>query len=122
MNVGGAWHDSYYALGLLLAALAILAQVIVVAVGRGGELAMFRPDAPAHPEVFATAADVASFPGRRPRSSGTAPRPPMSALQRITRVVAERDAEVAWLRDQIAELQGSAPEPWPGPCRARGTA
>ena len=36
------------------------------------------------------------------------------ALQRITTVVAERDAEVAWLRGQIAELKGSAAEPWPG--------
>src|ERR1700722_365537 len=98
---------------LLLAALAILAGGVVVAVGRGGELAMFRPDAPAHPEVFATAADVASF-RPPPAFFGYSATATDEALQRITRTVAERDAEVAWLRDQITQLQGSAPEPWPG--------
>ena len=104
---------------LLLAALAILAGVVVVAVGRGGELTIFRPDAPAHPEVFASAADVASF---RPPTAffGYSATATDDALQRIARVVAERDAEVAWLREQIALLQGSAPEPWPGAHAERG--
>jgi len=104
---------------LLLAALAILAGVVAVAIGRGGELAMFRPDTQAQSEALATAADVAAF------------RPPLAffgysapatdeALQRITAVVAERDAEVAWLRDQVHRLGGKAqdwsagPEPRPG--------
>ncbi|MGH3400492.1 MAG: hypothetical protein ACRDPO_38010, partial [Streptosporangiaceae bacterium] len=98
---------------LLLAALAILAGVVVVAVGRGGELAMFRPDGAARSEAFATAADVASF-RPPPAFFGYSATATDEALQRITRVVAERDAEVAWLRGQIAELQGSAAEPWPG--------
>jgi len=95
---------------LLLAALAILAGVVAVAIGRGGELAMFRPDTQARSAALATAADVAAF------------RPPLAffgysapatddALQRITAVVAERDAEVAWLRDQVHRLGGDA-EDW----------
>lgn len=95
---------------LLLAALAILAGVVAVAIGRGGELAMFRPDTQAQQAVLATAADVAAF------------RPPLAffgysapatddALQRITAVVAERDAEVAWLRDEVHRL-GGEPEDW----------
>ena len=98
---------------LLLAALAILAGVVVVAVGRGGELAMFRPDVPARPQAFASAADVASF-RPPPAFFGYSATATDEALQRITTVVAERDAEVAWLRGQIAELKGSAAEPWPG--------
>jgi hypothetical protein len=95
---------------LLLAALAILAGVVAVAIGRGGELAMFRPDTQAQQAVLATASDVAAF------------RPPLAffgysapatdeALQRITAVVAERDAEVAWLRDEVHRL-GGEPEDW----------
>jgi hypothetical protein len=95
---------------LLLAALAILAGVVAVAIGRGGELAMFRPDTQAQSAALATASDVAAF------------RPPLAffgysapatddALQRITAVVAERDAEVAWLRDQVHRLGGDA-EDW----------
>ncbi|HEX3489851.1 MAG TPA: hypothetical protein VHU92_10925 [Streptosporangiaceae bacterium] len=95
---------------LLLAALAILAGVVAVAIGRGGELAMFRPDTQAQSAALATAADVAAF------------RPPLAffgysapatddALQQITAVVAERDAEVAWLRDQVHRLGGDA-EDW----------
>jgi hypothetical protein len=97
---------------LLLAALAILAGVVAVAIGRGGEIAMFRPDTQAQQAVLATAADVAAF------------RPPLAffgysapatdeALQRITAVVAERDAEVAWLRDEVHRL-GGEPEDWAG--------
>src|SRR5580693_6700996 len=97
---------------LLLAALAILAGVVVVAVGRGGELAMFRPDS-ARSRAFATAADVASF-RPPPAFFGYSATATDDALQRITEVVAERDAEVAWLRGQIAELKGSDAEPWPG--------
>jgi len=96
---------------LLLAALVILAGVVAVAIGRGGELAMFRPDSPRYPQVLATAADVASF------------RPPLAffgysapatdeALQQITQVVVERDAEVAWLRDQVVKLGGDTAD-WP---------
>jgi hypothetical protein len=96
---------------LLLAALVILAGVVAVAIGRGGELTMFRPDSPRYPQVLASAADVASF------------RPPLAffgysapatdeALQQITQVVVERDAEVAWLRDQVVKLGGDAGD-WP---------
>ena len=100
---------------LLLAALVILAGVVVVAIGRGGELTIFRPDAPVHPQGFATAADVAAF---RPPPAFLGYSAPATdeALQRIARVVAERDAEVAGLRDQVARLGGE-----PGPPGDAGT-
>jgi hypothetical protein len=90
---------------LLLAALAILAGVVVVAVGRGGELTMFRPDSLADSEL-ATAADVAAF-RPPPAFFGYSAPATDEALQRITEVVAERDAEVAYLRGQIAQLRGT---------------
>jgi hypothetical protein len=94
---------------LLLAALAILAGVVVVAVGRGGELTMFRPDSLADSEL-ATAADVAAF-RPPPAFFGYSAPATDEALQRITEVVAERDAEVAYLRGQIAQL-GGAEQDW----------
>jgi hypothetical protein len=96
---------------LLIAALAILAGVVVVAIGRGGELAMFRPDIPARQQSFATAADVAAF-RPPPAFFGYSAPATDEALHRIGRVVAERNAEVARLRDQVIRLGG---EPWPGP-------
>lgn len=93
---------------LLLAALAILAGVVVVAVGRGGELTMFRPDSLADSEL-ATAADVAAF-RPPPAFFGYSAPATDDALQRITEVVAERDAEVAYLRGQIARLRGTDAE------------
>lgn len=90
---------------LLLAALAILAGVVVVAVGRGGELTMFRPDSLADSEL-ATASDVAAF-RPPPAFFGYSAPATDEALQRITEVVAERDAEVAYLRGQIAQLRGT---------------
>jgi hypothetical protein len=90
---------------LLLAAVAILAGVVVVAVGRGGELAVFRSDAPPLRREFVTAADMATF-RPPPALFGYSTQATDDALRRIARTVADRDAELALLRSQIAALRG----------------
>jgi hypothetical protein len=112
---------------LILAALAILAGVVVVAVGRGGELAIFRPDLPPQRPVFATGTDVAAF-RPPPAFFGYSAPATDTALAQIAQAVAERDAELARLRAQLAQLRGDSeqhdqgyhqqafpePRPWPG--------
>jgi hypothetical protein len=93
---------------MLVAAVAVLAGIIAVAVGRGGELAFFQADyAPIKlDEVAAT--DVVLF------------RPPMAlwgysvqatdeALNRIAEALTERDIEITALRQQVANLEASSP-------------
>jgi hypothetical protein len=98
---------------LLLAAVVILAGVVVVAMGRGGELALPRPDSAAYGRELVTAADMAGF---RPPAAllGYSALATDDALQRIARAVAERDAELAMLRHEVAvlrarELQAGGP-------------
>jgi hypothetical protein len=89
---------------LLLTALMILGGVVVVAVGRGGELTLFRSDAAPLRQRLATAADMASF--RPPLAFfGYSAQATDDALQRIARAVADRDAELARLRGQLAVLR-----------------
>jgi hypothetical protein len=92
---------------LLLAAVAILAGVVVVAIGRGGELAIFRSDAPPYDGSLATAADLAAF-RPPPAFFGYSAQATDEALQRIARAVAARDAELALLRGQLAALRPGA--------------
>jgi hypothetical protein len=92
---------------LLLAALAVLAGVVVVAVGRGGELTIFQPDVPPEPLAVATGAEVASF-RPPPAFFGYSAPATDDALERIGRAVAQRDAELARLREQLALLRGDA--------------
>jgi len=95
---------------LLLAAFAILAGVVVVAIGRGGELTVFRSDIPPLRLEFATAADLARF--RPPLAFfGYSAQATDDALQRIAHGVADREAELASLRRQLAALR---PDPDPG--------
>jgi hypothetical protein len=92
---------------LLLTALMILGGVVVVAVGRGGELTLFRSDAAPLRQRLATAADMASF--RPPLAFfGYSAQATDDALARIARSVAERDAELALLRDELATLRPPA--------------
>lgn len=96
---------------LLLAALAVCGGVVLAALGRAGELAMFPGDcAPLDLEEEVTAADVAML------------RPPMAlwgyqvqateeALQLIARSVTARDTEIAALRQQLAGLRGGGAGP-----------
>jgi hypothetical protein len=98
---------------LLLGVVVILAGVVVVAVGHGGELAMFRPDAPPIPQRLGTAAEMAAF-RPPPAFLGYSATATDDALRRIAFVVAKRDAELATLRGQLAALRGEpldAPRP-----------
>jgi hypothetical protein len=98
-----AWHDRVVYLVLLAAALAILAGVVVVAMGRGGELVAFDRDLPLVPPPIRTAADVAMLRlpiglfGYRQHSAD-------AALDAAARLVAERDAEVEALRAELWRL------------------
>ncbi len=99
----GTIHDVYPV--LLIAAAAILAGVVVVAMGRGGELALVRRDVPEFRFRIRTPADVAML--RLPVGPLGYREPATSdALRAIAGVLAERDAEIASLRDQIALLSG----------------
>jgi hypothetical protein len=93
---------------MLIAAVAVLAGVIVVALGRGGELAFFQADyAPLKLDQI-SATDVVLF------------RPPMAlwgysaqatdeALNRIADALTERDIEITALRQQVADLEAASP-------------
>ncbi len=93
---------------IILALAVILGGVVVVAMGRGGELARERPDAPALAD-FRTWSDVAHY---RPPAAllGYHARTTEHALSLIARTIAERDAEIEWLRQRLAEARpGLAP-------------
>jgi hypothetical protein len=94
---------------LLAAAAAILCGVVVVAMGRGGELVSFAPDRrPLDPEIM-TAADVALL---RPPAAlwGYDREATHVVLNMVARTVTERDVEIAALRQRLADLQSAAQE------------
>jgi hypothetical protein len=94
---------------LLLAAGAILAGVVVVAMGRGGEMAVFRRDLPVAFAPIRTPADVARL--RLPMAPvGYQVQATADALTMIAALLAERDHEIAVLRSQVWRLE-SAVEP-----------
>jgi hypothetical protein len=97
---------------LLIVAVAILCGVVVVAMGRGGELA--RPVADVRPldREIMTAADVALL---RPPAAlwGYDMRATDEALNMVARSVTERDVEIAILRRQIADLEAAAKDAQP---------
>jgi hypothetical protein len=95
---------------LLTAALAILVGVVVVAIGRGGELTMFRPDVPPYPVPLSTAAQVAAF-RPPPAFLGYNAQATDDALHRVALAVAQRDAELARLRGELAAALGEPPMP-----------
>jgi hypothetical protein len=88
---------------IILAAVVILGGVVVVAMGRGGELARERPDVPSSSELH-TWSDVAHY---RPPGAllGYHARTTEHALSLIARTIAERDAEIEWLRNRLAEAR-----------------
>jgi hypothetical protein len=92
---------------LILASAAILAGVVGVAIGRGGEMAEFAGDyPPCEADDLMTAADVALL---RPPSAlwGYNVQATDEALGRIAQVVTERDVEIAALRRQLAEQRAA---------------
>ncbi len=102
---------------IVLAAAVILGGVIVVAMGRGGELSRERPELPARTD-FRSWSDVAGY---RPPGAvlGYHAAATERAFMLIARTIAERDAEIEWLRRRLAEAQpgpaqaGSAPASFP---------
>jgi hypothetical protein len=88
---------------IVLVAVVLLGGIVAVAMGRGGELSRDTSDEPS-PTQFESWADVAGY--RPPAAllgyhAGVTER----ALQLISRTIAERDAEIAWLRGRLRELQ-----------------
>jgi hypothetical protein len=94
---------------IILAAAVILGGIIVVAMGKGGELSRERPDLPARAD-FRSWSDVADY---RPPGAllGYHAAATERAFALIARAVAERDAEIDWLRRRLAEVQGSSAAP-----------
>lgn len=88
---------------IVLVAVVILGGIVVVALGRGGELAR---DAGKEASIadFESGADVARY-RPPPALLGYHARTTEHALLIIGRAVADRDAEIAWLRSRLRELQ-----------------
>jgi len=104
---------------IVLAAAVILVGVIVVAMGRGGELSREQPELPARTD-FRSWSDVAEY---RPPGAvfGYHAAATEHALMLIARTIAERDAEIEWLRRRLADVQPGASQPGasqPGPAGA----
>jgi hypothetical protein len=110
--VGRAWDDSSVLVVLLVAAAVILVGMIVVAIGRGGEMAEFAADVRPVDADIETAADVALL---RPPVAlwGYDKRSTDEALNLVARTVTERDVEIATLRRQIADIQSGREKPSP---------
>jgi hypothetical protein len=94
---------------IILAAAVILGGIIVVAMGKGGELARERPELPARAD-FRSWSDVADY---RPPGAllGYHAAATEQAFALIARTIAERDAEIDWLRRRLAEAQASVGDP-----------
>lgn len=101
---------------LLAAALAILAGVVVVAMGRGGEIAQSRRDVPVLPPTIRTAADVATL--RLPVGVfGYSEHATDEALDAAARLIAEQHREIARLRGELLRMrtENAADPPLAGP-------
>jgi hypothetical protein len=90
-------------IAVAIAAVVIIGGVIVVAAGRGGELARDQPSPQPEPD-WSTGAEVAGY---RPPAAllGYQPEATEHAFVQLGRAIAERDEEIAWLRGRLAELQ-----------------
>jgi hypothetical protein len=88
---------------IVIAAAVILGGIIVVAMGKGGELAVSRPKLPSRSD-FRSSTEIADY---RPPAAliGYSAVATEQALALIARTIAERDAEIDWLRGRLAELQ-----------------
>jgi hypothetical protein len=106
----------------VLAGLAVLGSVVVLAMGRGGELTETHPDHPPLPlgdGRYVTPRDVVSL--RLPRAFWGYQAPVADeALRDLARALSERDARVAALERRLDDLRHgapAAPEPEPEPER-----
>jgi hypothetical protein len=100
------WHDSYVLVVLVVAALVVLGCVVLVSLGRGGELAEFHPDVPPLelPEAGQlNAVDFASL--HLPIGLvGYHTQTVDETLQRAATALSERDTRIAVLEQRVAEL------------------
>jgi hypothetical protein len=89
---------------MLVAAVVILAGVVVVASGRGGEMVTTEPDYPPIDLGPVTSADVALL---RPPSAawGYNMRVTDEALEVIAKAVTERDVQIAALEQEVSDLR-----------------
>ena len=96
---------------MLVAALVILAGVVVVASGRGGEMAPEYPDYPPIDLGPVSAADVALL---RPPSAawGYNMRVTDDALETIAQAVTERDIKISALQQEVADLRAELAQDW----------
>jgi hypothetical protein len=90
-------------IAIILAALVLLGAIVVVATGRGGELAREAAEEPSATD-FHSGADVARY---RPPAAlfGYHAATTEYALDVIGQAIADRDAEIGWLRARLRELQ-----------------
>ena len=104
---------------MLLAALAVLAGIVIVASGRGGEMAYEQPDYPPLDLGPVTAADVALL---RPPSAawGYNMRVTDEALAQIARAMSERDVRISALEQRISDLREEREGPSSGPAPRAG--
>jgi hypothetical protein len=101
---------------IVIVAVVLLGGIVVVAMGRGGELARDASDEPVAAD-FESWADVASY---RPPAAllGYHAAATERALQLISRLIADRDAEIAWLRSRLhddLQPESADPEAQPAP-------
>ncbi|MGN6792923.1 MAG: hypothetical protein ACTHJW_11125 [Streptosporangiaceae bacterium] len=89
---------------LLAAAIAILVGVVVVAMGRGGEIVQSQRDLPLAPPQIRSASDVARL--RLPIGLlGYREEATDEALDAAVRLIAEQEAEIARLREEVWRLR-----------------
>ena len=88
---------------IFLAAAVILGGIVVVAMGKGGEMSREQPEPPSRTD-FQSWSDVADY-RPPPALLGYQAAATQRALALIARTIAERDAEIDWLRHRLAEIQ-----------------
>jgi hypothetical protein len=100
------WHDSYVLVVLVIAALAVLACVVMVSLGRGGELIEFPPDVPPLDLPEAGQLSAVDFMALHVPISlvGYHTQTVDETLRRVAMALSERDTRIAVLEQRVAEL------------------
>jgi hypothetical protein len=106
------WHDSYVLVVLVIAGLAVIACVVMVSLGHGGEMAEFPPDVPPLELPAAgqvTPADLIAL--RLPIGLvGYSTQAVDETLHRVSVALGERDTRIAVLEQRVAELSYARPQ------------
>ncbi|MEU8381595.1 hypothetical protein [Streptosporangium sp. NPDC048865] len=100
------WHDSYVLVVLAFAAVAVIAGVTVVAMGRGGELSEFAPDVPPLNLPQAGQLGAVDFMALQLPVSlvGYNTQSVDETLNRVAAALSERDTRIAVLEQRVSEL------------------